>query len=299
MQTTRSIQSWTTQPPSSGTDSRLRSFVSYRLNWSWTRPSKQDQGRRLRWSSRDCLSLVLQAVKAVHRRGRIQSFSWSLQPHIPAQLTSCTTCIKIYYISTDGCSENVFRRNALRSRSPAAARLSLHAGLHRWHKALHCPAKQPPNSTHKHENLQRTVYSGHPRRRCMNWQGVTSPDGIIIIQFGPVEGRRHDTTILLIRNLLDELQREEHLDGKYMYGDPAYRCRSHLICPFPNASPNPPEARYNERMNAVRESVKRIFNRLEILWRFVGYEKKHRLRQSPIRSVFAVAALLTNWHTCM
>ncbi|GMG15158.1 unnamed protein product [Phytophthora fragariaefolia] len=52
------------------------------------------------------------------------------------------------------------------------------------------------NPAFKFKNLQRDVYNGHPRRHCLNWQAITTPDGIIVSIFGPVEGRRHDSTML-------------------------------------------------------------------------------------------------------
>ncbi|OQR94201.1 hypothetical protein THRCLA_22250 [Thraustotheca clavata] len=59
----------------------------------------------------------------------------------------------------------------------------------------------PPN-----EDLQRSVYNGHPRRHCMNWQGITTPDDFIISMFGPVEGRRHDATMLSLSGILDKME---------------------------------------------------------------------------------------------
>ncbi|ETM30501.1 hypothetical protein L914_21822 [Phytophthora nicotianae] len=46
------------------------------------------------------------------------------------------------------------------------------------------------------ENLQRHCYSGHKRCHCLNYQAVTAPDGLCIHFWGPMEGRRHDTTML-------------------------------------------------------------------------------------------------------
>ncbi|ETV64470.1 hypothetical protein H257_18655 [Aphanomyces astaci] len=57
-------------------------------------------------------------------------------------------------------------------------------------------------------NLQRSVYNGHPRRHCLNWQGITAPDGIIISMYGPVEGRRHDSTMLSVSRILDRMKED-------------------------------------------------------------------------------------------
>ncbi|RHY16771.1 hypothetical protein DYB25_012939, partial [Aphanomyces astaci] len=39
---------------------------------------------------------------------------------------------------------------------------------------------RPSAEGQEHENLQRSVYNGHLRRHCLNRQGITVPDGIII-----------------------------------------------------------------------------------------------------------------------
>eukprot|EP00117_Sycon_ciliatum_P004384 scpid106519/ scgid8784/ len=39
---------------------------------------------------------------------------------------------------------------------------------------------------------QRTWYSGHKRMHLQRFQGVTTPFGIVVHLFGPVEGSRHD-----------------------------------------------------------------------------------------------------------
>ncbi|ETV77419.1 hypothetical protein H257_08838 [Aphanomyces astaci] len=54
---------------------------------------------------------------------------------------------------------------------------------------------RPSAEGQEHENLQRSVYNGHLRRHCLNWQGITVPDGIIISMYVPVVGRRHDSTM--------------------------------------------------------------------------------------------------------
>ncbi|ETV69898.1 hypothetical protein H257_14497 [Aphanomyces astaci] len=37
-------------------------------------------------------------------------------------------------------------------------------------------------------NLQKRIYSGHKRKHCLNFQGLTTPDGLCIHLFGPLEG---------------------------------------------------------------------------------------------------------------
>lgn len=53
---------------------------------------------------------------------------------------------------------------------------------------------------------------------------------------------------------------------------------------------------FNRDMSSVRESVEWGFGRLKSLWEFLNWDKKQRVRQTPL---FVVGALLTNCHTCM
>ncbi|ETV86029.1 hypothetical protein H257_02517 [Aphanomyces astaci] len=88
------------------------------------------------------------------------------------------------------------------------------------------------------KNLQCSVYNGHPRRHCLNWQALTTPD------------------------------------GRYVYGDPAYGCNRFMICPFASPAADSNERRFNARMSKVREAVEWSFGRLKILWPFVFDDKK-------------------------
>lgn len=43
---------------------------------------------------------------------------------------------------------------------------------------------------------QRACYNGHKKHHGLKWQNVIAPDGMIIDQWGPVEGRRGDIWLL-------------------------------------------------------------------------------------------------------
>ena len=46
------------------------------------------------------------------------------------------------------------------------------------------------------EEMQRCLYNGHHRTHGLKYQSVTCPNGMITNFFGPVAGRRHDSSIL-------------------------------------------------------------------------------------------------------
>ncbi|XP_028416427.1 uncharacterized protein LOC114540491 [Dendronephthya gigantea] len=105
---------------------------------------------------------------------------------------------------------------------------------------------------------QRVVYNGHKRVHALKFQSLTIPSGIIANLFGPVEGRKHDASMLRDSNLLTTL--EEHAfspvgEPMCIYGDPAYPLRVHLQAPFRDRVLTPQMQAFNQSMSSVRESV--------------------------------------------
>ena len=59
------------------------------------------------------------------------------------------------------------------------------------------------------EQNQRLLYNGHKRYHCVKFQSVVAPNGLITNLLGPVEGKRHDSGMLVDSGLLNQLQ--QHL----------------------------------------------------------------------------------------
>ncbi|OWY96904.1 hypothetical protein PHMEG_00032709 [Phytophthora megakarya] len=62
---------------------------------------------------------------------------------------------------------------------------------------------------------------------------------------------------------------------------------------------NAASSEFNSNMSSVRESVEWGFGRVKDLWEFMNWDKKQRVRQSPVGLNFYVAILLFNCHTCL
>ncbi|DAZ97802.1 TPA: hypothetical protein N0F65_009548 [Lagenidium giganteum] len=56
------------------------------------------------------------------------------------------------------------------------------------------------------ENLQRVVFNGKDHVHCFVWHALALPDGMCVALYGPLEGRRHDTTLLKESELLNRLR---------------------------------------------------------------------------------------------
>ncbi|KAH9146647.1 hypothetical protein AeRB84_009494 [Aphanomyces euteiches] len=148
------------------------------------------------------------------------------------------------------------------------------------------------------ENLQRAPYNGHPRRHCFNYQAITTPDGLILSMYGPVEGRRHDATVLAMSGILDVFKDDTMIRRFCVFGDPAYGCGDCIACPFPAAVLGSNEAWFNSNMSSVREAVEWSFHILKSLWSFLNFDKKMIVRTAPIGKLWLMATLLMNCHTC-
>ena len=91
---------------------------------------------------------------------------------------------------------------------------------------------------------------------------MVAPNGFITNLYGPVEGKRHDSGMLRMSRLLEQLQAHSSDRASNIlciYRDPAYPLRPHLQAPFRgNNLPND-QIEWNKSMSAVRVSVEWIF----------------------------------------
>ena len=77
---------------------------------------------------------------------------------------------------------------------------------------------------------QRVFYNGHKSYHTLKFQSVLVPNGLIANLYGPVEGKRHDSGMLMDPGLLNQLQQYS-----FGHGDPAYPLRVHLQAAFKGA----------------------------------------------------------------
>ena len=53
---------------------------------------------------------------------------------------------------------------------------------------------------------QRILFNRHKRIHALKFKSVVIPNGLVCNLYGPVEGRRHDNSMLAESRLLDQLQ---------------------------------------------------------------------------------------------
>ena len=118
---------------------------------------------------------------------------------------------------------------------------------------------------------QRVLYNGHKRYHALKFQSVVAPNGLIANLYGPVEGKRHDSGMLMDSGLLNQLQQYSFGQNQRplcIYGDPAYPLRVHLQAGFKGARLSQQQIDWNTRMSEVRVSVEWIFGDIILISSF-------------------------------
>ena len=94
--------------------------------------------------------------------------------------------------------------------------------------------------------------------------------------YGPVEGKCHDSGMLGMSGLLEQLQAhsfERAGNILCIYGDPAYPLSPHLQAPFRGNNLTNDQIGWNKSMSAVRVSVEWIFKDIINYFKFMDFQK--------------------------
>jgi hypothetical protein len=146
--------------------------------------------------------------------------------------------------------------------------------------------------------FQKLLFSGHKRCHGIKFQSVYCPDGFYALMFGPINGNRHDSYMLLMSGLnaqLEELFPENGSDPFYsIYGDPAYPQSRLLFGGFRNPLPGSEQAHWNTMMSKVRECVEWGFGDIVRYWSFLDFKASMKVFQSPVAKYYVIAAFLNN-----
>ena len=149
---------------------------------------------------------------------------------------------------------------------------------------------------------QRIVYNGHKRKHGLKYQSISTPNGMIANLFGPVEGTRHDSSMLLLSGFMPVLQNFSFCENREqlcIYGNPAYPLRWYLQCPFRGANITAEQDAFNASMSRVSVSVEWLFGEVIETFKFTDFKKNQKLGLSNLGKMYRVSALLTNVHTCL
>lgn len=184
---------------------------------------------------------------------------------------------------------------------------------------------------------QRACYNGHKKHHGLKWQNVIAPDGIIIDQWGPAEGRRSDIWMLRESQLVPHVRQYwrfeitpatlgahtpslpgaplAHFDGQgdeagrvfiqyCVFGDKGYFTHhtGAVISPYKREEEfdlSPAEKRFNAKMSKARIAVEWGFLKTVQKFAYLDNHKQMKLWGTPISHYYEAATLLTNFHSCL
>ena len=101
--------------------------------------------------------------------------------------------------------------------------------------------------------LYNGVYHGHKRKHALNFQAVTTADGIFYHVYGPVEGRSHDWTLFVRSDLDTQLEEVMKVGDRQLctFGDSGYNVREYLEIPFQGSDLNENQRAFNRAMSGA------------------------------------------------
>jgi hypothetical protein len=146
------------------------------------------------------------------------------------------------------------------------------------------------------------LYNGHKKVHAIKFQSVAAPNGLIASLYGPVEGKKHDSSMLMMSGLLNQLQQHSfntNGDVLCIYGDLAYPLRPQLQCPFKGAALTPHHIAWNQSMSEVRISVEWLFGDIVNYFKFLDFKKNLKVGLSAVGKMYLTCALLQNAHSCV
>ena len=144
--------------------------------------------------------------------------------------------------------------------------------------------------------MQKVVYNGHKRKHALKYQAVTTPDGLILHAYGPMEGHRHDWTMYVKSDLDSQLADCLNTNGRQfcLYGDSGYNPRIYLDVPFQGSNLSASQAVANANMSKSLVTVEWIFKEIKRYWTAVDFKRKLRVEQLPAGTLYTGAMLLAN-----
>ena len=149
---------------------------------------------------------------------------------------------------------------------------------------------------------QRVLYNGHKKVHAIKFQSLAVPNGLVANLYGPVEGKKHDSSMLAESGLYNKLE-ELHVppDGRILciYGDSAYPHRPQLQGPFKGANVTQAQREWNTAMSRVRVSVEWISGDIINYFKFVDFKKNLKVQLSAVGKMYIVCALLHNARCCL
>jgi len=153
------------------------------------------------------------------------------------------------------------------------------------------------------KQCQELYYSGYKKMHVLKYQSVLFPNGIIGRLDGPFQGRRHDSAVLNLSGLINELSKEfVKQDGSCytLYGDTGYANQKFIKVGFKNYKKlTERQKQFNADMAALRVCVEYGFGKILQYFSYSDFKKTQKILLQPVKQMYYVATVLTNCLVCL
>jgi hypothetical protein len=147
---------------------------------------------------------------------------------------------------------------------------------------------------------ERSSYSGYKRAHMQHYQGVVTPDGLIVSCCGPWIGSKNDLNMLHESQLQQKIAPLVRQHGRtlMLYADLIYKGQELVMTGYGGAT-DAEQLRYNQFMSKLRVYMETSFGKVTQLFSGSDLKRVQRTGLSPTSAYYLCSVLFTNVHTCM
>jgi hypothetical protein len=148
---------------------------------------------------------------------------------------------------------------------------------------------------------QEALYSGYKKQHGFKYQGIVTPDGMILSLLGPYSGRWNDISIYRISGTKSRIKHllEGH-ENLFLFGDSPYEACYRVIAPYKRTQVlSREEITFNRVLSSDRISIEQAFGLITLLWRANSLNINLKALLQPIAVWYEVSVLLTNIYSCL
>lgn len=151
------------------------------------------------------------------------------------------------------------------------------------------------------DDVQRSQYDGRLHKHGQKYHALVAPNGLIVHAFGPVDGRRHDTTVLRESGLaLGQADLTVNGVDYCIYADSAYALTRNMQRPFRTPVPNSMEAKVNTAMARARTVASECgYATITNTWQNVDWVRQQKIFWTRPADMYLCAVLFTNMRLCI
>jgi hypothetical protein len=147
---------------------------------------------------------------------------------------------------------------------------------------------------------EQASFSGYKRVHAQHYQGILTPDGLIVSCLGPFIGTKNDLNMLhesKIQETIAPLVQQQNRTFM-LYSDLIYKGQELVMCGYTNPSTDE-QRNYNTFMSRLRVHVETGFGKITQLFAGTDLKRMQRTGLSPTAAYYLCCVLFTNIHTCM